>query len=84
MGLGLKQEDIALRVQLSRASIANVEGGRQAIPVHHLVELAEALETAASDILRAVEEKSVDATVQLPADTPRPVREFVRSLRGAP
>jgi transcriptional regulator with XRE-family HTH domain len=82
--LGLKQEDLALRVQLSRASIANVEGGRQAIPVHHLVELAEALETAASDILRAAEAKSDGAAVQLPAETPKPVREFVRNLRGAP
>lgn len=84
MGLGLKQEELALRVPLSRASVANVEAGRQAIPVHHLVELAEALGTAASDILRAAEVKSADASTQLPADAPRPVREFVRSLRGAP
>lgn len=84
MRLGLKQEDLALRVPLSRASIANVEAGRQAVPLHHLMELAEALGAAASDILRAAEVKGVDAATQLPVDAPRPVREFVRSLRGAP
>lgn len=80
--LGLKQDELALRVHLSRASIANVEGGRQAIPVHHLVELAEALEARASDILKAAEVSRVDGVAPLPGDTPRIVRDFVRNLRG--
>ncbi|QYU67631.1 helix-turn-helix domain-containing protein [Leptolyngbya sp. 15MV] len=72
--LRLKQEELALRVHLSRASIANVEAGRQAIPVHHLVELAEALGTVASDILKAAEAQAVDAVEPLPVDAPRTVR----------
>lgn len=79
----MKQEDLALRVHLSRASIANVEAGRQAIPVHHLVELAGALGAVASDILKAAEAQALDSTAPLPDDAPRTVRDFVRSLRGA-
>lgn len=81
--LGLKQDELALRVGLSRASIANVEGGRQAIPLHHLVELAEALGTTASDILKASEARQ-SVPDRFPADAPATVRDFVlRKLRSA-
>lgn len=40
---GLTQEELALRVDLSRASIANVERGNQRVALHKFVELAQAL-----------------------------------------
>lgn len=42
--LKMTQEDLARRIDLSRASVANIETGRQHIPVHHLYRLALALE----------------------------------------
>jgi transcriptional regulator with XRE-family HTH domain len=42
--LGLTQEEIAKQIGLSRASLANLETGRQKILLHHVYELAAALE----------------------------------------
>ena len=42
--LGASQADIAVAIGLSRASVANIETGRQHIPIHHLYRLARALE----------------------------------------
>jgi len=39
----LTQEDLALRVELSRASVANIERGNQRVAVHRFVEIAQAL-----------------------------------------
>src|SRR5262245_66476690 len=41
--LGLNQVEVARAIGLSRASIANIETGRQRIPIHHLYRLARAL-----------------------------------------
>ena len=41
--LGLKQEDVAKRLGISRASLANMEVGRQRLLVHQLYGLADAL-----------------------------------------
>lgn len=40
---GLTQEDLAQRVALSRASVANIERGNQRVALHQFVELAQAL-----------------------------------------
>jgi len=40
---GLKQEDLAKAIGLARASLANVENGRQRIMVHQLFLMVEAL-----------------------------------------
>ena len=43
-GLGRSQDRIAKQVGISRASLANIEAGRQQVLVHHLFGLAGALE----------------------------------------
>ena len=43
-GLGQTQEQLAKQVGISRASLANIEAGRQQLLVHHLFALAAALD----------------------------------------
>ncbi|NOG73615.1 helix-turn-helix transcriptional regulator [Roseicella sp. DB1501] len=75
---GLRQEELALRVGISRASVANIEGGRQTISLHHLTDLAEALETTASSLLRAVEAHQ-NKQASIPADLPPAVQTFLKT-----
>jgi transcriptional regulator with XRE-family HTH domain len=49
--LGLRQEDLARLVGVTRPSIANMESGRQRTPLHTLVEIARALEVDPSWLL---------------------------------
>ncbi|MDW9919375.1 helix-turn-helix domain-containing protein [Sinorhizobium meliloti] len=42
--LGLTQADVAGRIDLTRASLANIETGRQKVLLHQLYRLANALE----------------------------------------
>lgn len=42
--LGLTQSELAARSNLSRASIASIENGRQNVHLYHLYDLASALE----------------------------------------
>ncbi|MEP5231563.1 MAG: helix-turn-helix transcriptional regulator [Alloalcanivorax sp.] len=42
-GSSMTQTELAARVSISRPSIANIEQGRQALPVHKLIQIAEAL-----------------------------------------
>lgn len=49
--LGLTQAKLASQVGLTRASIANIETGRQKVLLHQLVQIAEALELAPADLL---------------------------------
>ena len=45
------QEELARRVQLSRASITNIEKGRQRVLLHQLVNIADALEAKPSELM---------------------------------
>jgi transcriptional regulator with XRE-family HTH domain len=47
----LTQETLARRVNISRASLANIETGRQSVLVHQLYALAAALDLAPADFL---------------------------------
>lgn len=47
----LTQTELAERVGLSRPSIANVEQGRQAIPLHKLCEIATAIGVNAAELI---------------------------------
>jgi transcriptional regulator with XRE-family HTH domain len=48
---GMTQKDLADAVDLSRASIANMEAGRQPFPAHMLFTLARALDVPVKDLL---------------------------------
>lgn len=50
-GVGLTQEQLAEKVGLSRASIVNVEKGRQRVAAHQLFIFAEALRVSPVDLL---------------------------------
>lgn len=49
--LAMNQETLGELIGLSRASVANVETGRQRIPLHHLYRLARALKVDAQTLL---------------------------------
>lgn len=49
--LGLTQQQLANQLGISRASLANIETGRQRILVHQLYELADQLSVNVSDLL---------------------------------
>jgi transcriptional regulator with XRE-family HTH domain len=51
--LGKTQAELAPKLGLSRASVANIETGRQSLLVHQLYALAEALELSPQDLLPA-------------------------------
>jgi len=49
--LQMSQEALSKTIKLSRASIANIETGRQRIPLHHLYQLAQALKVEVETLL---------------------------------
>jgi len=49
--LGLKQENLASELRISRGSLANIETGRQNILVHQLYNYAKALQLKPVDLL---------------------------------
>jgi len=66
----LTQERLAQRVGISRASLANIETGRQSVMVHQLYALAEALKLAPADLLPPADVADAHAewNAILPAD----------------
>jgi transcriptional regulator with XRE-family HTH domain len=49
--LRLTQADLAAKIGLSRASVANIESGRQAVLLHQFLALAEALTVPPMDLI---------------------------------
>ena len=57
--LGVTQAQLASKVGMSRASIANIESGRQSVLLHHVYAIAAALDfTKISDLLPPLRRKS--------------------------
>lgn len=52
--LGLTQDDLCKRVKLSRASIANIETGRQRILLDDVQKFADALGTTPKGMLKGI------------------------------
>lgn len=51
--LKLKQDEVADRIGMLRTSIANIEAGRQRVPLHTLCDLASALDVQPGRLLPA-------------------------------
>ena len=75
-GLKLSQEKLAKLLKMSRASIVNIEAGRQHAPLHLLWQIAEALGTDLAMLIPRRNELHVSsATVDLDLETLRQIRQ---------
>jgi transcriptional regulator with XRE-family HTH domain len=64
--LGLTQAQLASKVKMSRASIANIESGRQNILLHHVYALAAALDFAkVADLLPPLPQKPIGEELKM-------------------
>lgn len=64
--LGLTQAQLASKVNMSRASIANIESGRQNILLHHVYALAAALNfVKVADLLPPLPQKSTGEELRM-------------------
>ena len=84
--LGLNQAEIGQAIGLTRASIANIETGRQRIPLHHLYSLARALKVDVHALLPTaggasiVAEREIQSSVELSAREQDDVARVVGSI----
>ena len=51
----MTQEQLGAKIGLSRASVVNIEHGRQQVLLHHVVAMSAATETALLDLLQPLE-----------------------------
>lgn len=64
--LGLTQAELAGKVKMSRASIANIESGRQNILLHHVYALAAALDfTKVAELLPPMPQKPLGEELKM-------------------
>ena len=81
------QEKLAKRVGISRASLANIETGRQSVLVHQLYAFAEALDLTPSDFLVPANDRDAPAEWNelLPANLkPQQREQLARMLADTP
>jgi transcriptional regulator with XRE-family HTH domain len=72
----LTQDKLAKRVQMSRASLANIESGRQTISAYALYRLATELDIALPDFFAQ--------NLELPPDLPPLVRDWIEKEASSP
>jgi len=74
---GLTQQALASMVSLSRASLANIERGKQKTLLDTFVDLASALHVAPAKLLIDVETPTEEIVAELLKDRPSAEREWV-------
>lgn len=79
---GLTQGTLATTVGLTRASVANIERGRQKFLVHTLLRLAQALNVGAEKLLVGLEASAETPLESLLQDRPTDERDWIRSMVG--
>jgi len=84
--LKMRQEDLAARMGMSRAALANVETGRQNLLLYNLYRFAEALKLRVTDLLpdpAAVQGAAEGEELPLPENLSREQRaQVARLFRG--
>lgn len=80
-GLGRTQAQIAVETGISRASIANIEAGRQQVLVHHLYAIATALQLDSPEPLLLSAAKAVAPRSISPAALPLPEEGLTEKQR---
>jgi transcriptional regulator with XRE-family HTH domain len=88
---GMSQSALAKRIGLTRASVANIESGRQRIPLHHLYRIAQALGVNAHTLLPNLDdlpspnvERSISSTMELNAREQADVAKVLGAIETAP
>lgn len=88
-GIGQTQAQTAAQIGISRASLANIEAGRQQILVHHLYAIAAALQLDSPEVLlsapmTAPPREGKPSAVPLPEEglTEKQRREVLRLMGG--
>lgn len=61
----LTQEELATKLGMRRTSIANMEAGRQATPLHVIYQMCEILEISVREFLPPVHEISIEDTARV-------------------
>jgi transcriptional regulator with XRE-family HTH domain len=84
--LDMTQQTLARHLGISRASLANIETGRQNVLLHHLYHLADALDLNVRDLLPSRSELQITETqneLPLPKDlNPQQRAQIARVLQG--
>lgn len=73
----LTQEELAEKVGFSRASIANIESGRQKVLVHQIYQFSKFLNLSPTDLLPAV---SAPEGIVMPENSTRSDQMWVHSI----
>lgn len=83
-GLHLSQDSLATRLDISRASMVNIEAGRQRAPLHLLWQIAELLETELTSLIPSRQELLVPRNqMQLDKEMMKKIEEAAEGDPGA-